>query len=60
MPVAFIPTIELFLDLTGDVAEMTYIMILEGFQTGDDRSLLLLCGHVSSLNEHFSVSIGTK
>ena len=30
MPVAFIPPIELFFDLTGNIAKMTLIMILEG------------------------------
>ena len=39
---------------------MTGVVILEGFQTGDNGRLLLVLGHVRSLNEDFSVSVGAK
>ena len=60
VPVTLVPPIKIFLDLTGNVTEVARVVILERFQTRDDRRLLLVHGHVSPLNQYFSVSVGAE
>ena len=60
VPVALVPPIKLFLNLPGDIAEVTLIMIFEGFQTGDNCGLLLICGHVGPLDQHFPIGVRPK
>ena len=57
VPVALVPPIKLLLDLPGDIAEMTLVMIFESLQTGDNRGLLLISGHVCSLDQYFPICV---